>query len=416
MSFDAPATPVTFGKRGVRPAPEAVKTEPTPQFDVRRTAVDGPPTDLQRFLGGIPLLTFGMIVGLISIFALEQIFAFDVGPGAALSQESLVALGAVSYDLAFGQKEFWRVLLAPLLHASSSHLIGNCVAMAMVGFRLEPLIGRGWFALVFVASAFGGVVGSMIGNDPMMVTVGASGAITGLVAAGLVMSFDVRAEVEDGRKLRRRALFLLVPALLPLFLGVRGQVDYCAHLGGAIVGAAMASALIVTWDGDSFRPRWARAASKIALASLAASLLCCIFIAVHYTDEAAVAATVMSDSLAAQPIDNIEGQSTQLISRYPSDPRALLVRAVFLSKHNRGNEAEALLRQVMAARWPARPLAAPLVRERARAVLALVFLIERRRSEALDLANPICADRKQVQSRQMLIKAKLCPNSTEQPS
>ena len=137
--------------------------------------------------------------------------------------------------------------------------------MAMVGFLLEPLIGRGWLAVIFTASALGGIMGSMIGNDPASTTVGASGAITGLLAAGLVMSFHRRADAGDAGKMRKRAIFLLVPALLPLFLGVRDHVDYHAHLGGALVGGAIALALIVTWDGDFFvragrawrrEPRW----------------------------------------------------------------------------------------------------------------------------------------------------------------
>ena len=415
MNFDAQATPVTFGKRGARPAAAVAKTAPTPQPTAAPTVADTLPTGLQRFLGGIPLLTFGMIAGLMVIFALEQTFAFDVSPGGALSPESLTALGAASYELAFGQRELWRLFLAPLLHLSSAHLTGNCIAMAMVSFRLEPLIGRGWFALTFVASALGGVAGSMIGNDPAMITVGASGAITGLVAAGLVMSFHVRAEEEDGGKMRRRALFLLVPALLPLFLGVHGHVDYYAHLGGAIVGGAIASALIVTWDGEAFRPRGARQAAQIAFVGLGLSLLCCIFIARHYAEEAAVAATVMPDSLAAQPIDRLASQSAELMNRYPSDPRASAIRAVVLLKTNQTDKAEALLRQIMTMKWPARPFAEPQVHSYAQALLAAMLLYERRRPEALALAKPICSGSTETLSRPILMKAKLCPGSDAAP-
>jgi rhomboid protease GluP len=394
MNLDMQATPVTFGKRGARAAPATAKTAPTTRPDAAPTVADASPSDLQRFLGGIPLLTFGMIASLMLIFALEQAFAFDVGPGAALSHETLIAFGAASYQLAFGQKEFWRLLLAPLLHASSSHLVGNCVALAMVGFRLEPLIGRGWFALIFVASAIGGIAGSMIGNDPAITTVGASGAITGLVAAGLVMSFHVRADEEDGGKMRRRALFLLVPALLPLFLGVHDHVDYRAHLGGAIVGSAIASALIVTWDGESFRPRWAREAANIALACLGVSLLSCFFIARHYGDEAAVASTVMPDSLAAQPVDSLEDQSGKLMDRYPTDPRTLELRAFFLLKTHQPDKADALLRQAMTANWPARPFAEPQVHAHAQALLAAFLLYQRRPADARDLATRFAPTRR----------------------
>ena len=416
MNFDAQATAVTFGKRGARPAPAAAKTAPAIQPVAATAAADAPPTGLQRFLGGIPLLTFGMIACLMVIFALEQAFAFDVGPGGALSRESRIALGAVSYELAFGQHEFWRLFLAPLLHQSSAHLTGNCVAMAMVGFRLEPLIGRGWFALIFVASALGGVAASMIGNDPALTTVGASGAITGLVATGLVMGFHARAEEEDGGKMRRRALFLLVPALLPLFLGVHGHVDYYAHLGGAIVGGAIAAALIVTWDGESFRPRLAREAAQIAFVGLGISLLSCIFITRRYADEAAVASTIMPDSLATQPMDRLASQLAELTGRYPSDPRTMGIRAIVLLKTNQTESAESLLRQMMTVKWPARPFAEPQVHANAQAVLATLLLYERRRPEAFALAKPICGDPTEIASPQLLIKAKLCPGLAAAPS
>jgi len=350
----------------------------------------------------------GMIVGLASIFALEQKFAFDIGPGGALSLESLIALGGASFDRVVGHQEAWRLFLAPLLHASSAHLIGNCVAIAMVGFLLEPLIGRGWLALIFAASAFGGGVGSMINNDAASTTVGASGAITGLVAAGLVMSFHHRADADDARKMQKRAILLLVPALLPLFLGVRDHVDYQAHLGGALVGGAIALALIATWDGDSFRPRWARVAARTSMAGLAVSLISCLFVFSHYDDEAAVAQTIIPDSLVSQPVDSLTSQSSDLMGRYPADPRALLIRAAFFVKIEQYSQAEALLRRAMTMEWPARPVMETKVRKRAQAILAVVLLDEQRRPEALDIAEPICADKAQFESWPMLIRAKLC--------
>ena len=154
----------TFGQRGVRPA-QAQPRSASP-LSVARVVEpeDQTPSDVERLFAAIPLLTFGLVVGLALIFALEQRLAFDVGPGGALSQESAVALGAASRDNAIGSGQIWRLFLAPLLHGSWGHLIGNCVAMALVGFLLEPIVGRGWFGLIFAASALGGMAGSMIGN------------------------------------------------------------------------------------------------------------------------------------------------------------------------------------------------------------------------------------------------------------
>jgi rhomboid protease GluP len=123
----------------------------------------------------------------------------------------------------------------------------------------------------------------------------------------------------------------------------------------------------------------------------------------------------MPDSLAIQPIDRLLSRSVELMSRYPTDPRTSEIRALFLLKTNQTAEAETLLRRLMTAKWPARPFAEPQVRTHAQALLAAVLAYERRRPEALALANPICGDPSDVQSRQILIKAKLCADSAATP-
>src|SRR5262249_59599907 len=111
------------------------------------------------------------------------------------------------------------------------------VGRAFVGRRLEPMIGRGWFLLIFVVSAIGGVAGSLYGNPSFISSVGASGAITGLLGALFVMSFNPYADVDQQRKMRKTALRFGVPALLPLAWGASGGVDYFGHAGGALAGA-----------------------------------------------------------------------------------------------------------------------------------------------------------------------------------
>src|ERR1700677_2909731 len=106
MSMDMQVADVrTFGKRGVRLAPvqpRAPARSPVTRVSELENEI---PSDVQRLFGAIPLLTFGLVVGLALIFGLEQRLAFDVGPGASLSQESLVALGAASREHAIGASQ-----------------------------------------------------------------------------------------------------------------------------------------------------------------------------------------------------------------------------------------------------------------------------------------------------------------------
>src|ERR1700756_5591411 len=77
-----------------------------------------------KLIADIPYLTVGLILFLVLVFALERHFAFDIR-GGDLSVRSLIAFGAVSHDLVIGSGQWWRIALAPLLHASTSHIVGN---------------------------------------------------------------------------------------------------------------------------------------------------------------------------------------------------------------------------------------------------------------------------------------------------
>jgi rhomboid protease GluP len=405
----------TFGKRGAVAHAAAPALEAGPA-----AAVLEPPSErsqalrhLEEFypekdvLAMIPILTLVMIAFLLIVFGAERRLAFDIAPDGALSIESLLALGAMSYDLVIGSGEVWRVLLAPLLHASYSHFIGNAVAMFFVGIRLEPMIGRGWFAALFAASALGGVAGSLFGNPHDITTVGASGAITGLIGALFAVSFNPRAEPEERRSMLRTALFFGVPALLPLAFGASGHVDYFAHAGGALAGVVIGLGLNLTWHDGGLHLKFARRAAAAAMICLAGSALSCAFAAAHYSSYAAKAAILIPSSQLPEDLLADAKTSEGLLSRYPKDPRAHIVRALYLAdKGHSLSGAETELRAAMAlasAEARHRPL-----RDLSQAALAAVLKDAGRHSEARAMAAELCASKDQNGVRQALVKEKLC--------
>jgi membrane associated rhomboid family serine protease len=323
-----------------------------------------------------------------------------------MSHLSLIAFGATSRDLVVGSGQLWRIALAPILHASTSHIVGNSFALAFVGFRLEPMIGRGWFLLIFVVSALGGVAGSLYGNDPGIASLGASGAITGLLAALFVMSFNPYADVDQQRTMRRTALRFGVPALLPLAWGASGGVDYFCHAGGALAGGAVGMLICVVWSHDSVRPNFARVAGMIALAGFAGSLLATRFAATHYDAYAAEARQFIR--LAEIPKDMRAGAqgSADLLARYPKDPVAHVIRAVYFVEEHRLAEAEGELRDAM--RVAGKDAAGRAMRARAQAILAAVLMDQGRRAEARDLAAETCRASDSDPMKRIMVKAKLC--------
>jgi membrane associated rhomboid family serine protease len=222
----------------------------------------------------LPWLTFSLLGAATALFAVENLR--PARPPIAFLEPALttlVAMGGVARPLVCDQGEWWRVLTAPMLHASPAHLFFNGIALLLGGLVLERLLGRAWLFVVFVLGAVGGSVASLIINDPSVVSVGASGAIMGLLAAALVTSF--RQPEEDRVSIQMMLLRMLLPSLVPLATLRSGpHVDYAAHLGGAVTGVLVGLLLLRVWPRGDARPRFERAAIVLAAAGAALATFC----------------------------------------------------------------------------------------------------------------------------------------------
>ncbi|WP_246708692.1 MULTISPECIES: rhomboid family intramembrane serine protease [Bradyrhizobium] len=394
----------TFGRRGtVAPAPRA-----SFQPAAAPIAVEKPSSSEEtlfadnKLLADIPFLTLGLIFALLLIFALQRSLAVDIARDGDLDVRSLIAQGASGYDLVIGRGEWWRIGLAPLLHGSGWHLVSNCVALFIVGVRLESLIGRGWFALIFVASALAGEAGSLLGNGPGTVGVGASGAITGLIAALFVASFEPEADADQTISRLKTSLFFGVPALLPLAFGASGNVNYYAHAGGAVAGAALAvTPWLAFWSYDSLP----RSASMTLLAGSIGSLICAGFAAAHFSAYMADAAHYIRASEVPVKADEMVSRSLDLVTRYPKDARAHVYRAVFFLEKANLSAAETEARTAMA--LAASDVAGGPVRAGAQGLMAVLLWAQGRTSEAKAMAAEPCRA-KMPEVRRILQKSKLC--------
>ena len=398
----------TFGRRGVVASPPRAAFQPVAAPIAPAAVTDRDASDEEtlfrgnKLLADIPFVTISLIVVLLLIFALQRRLAIDVAPDGSLDVRSLIAYGASSYDLIVGRGEWWRIGLAPLLHGSEGHLIGNCVALFIVGVRLEALIGRGGFSLIFVASALAGTVGSLSGTAPGIVSVGASGAITGLIAALFVASFDPEADADQTMSRLKTSLFFGVPALLPLAFGASGNVDYFAHAGGALAGGALAvMPWLVFWSYDSLPRR----CSMTLLAGCAVCLVCAGFAAAHYSFYMADAQNYIRASELPANGSEITRRSLDLVTRYPKDPRSHLFRAIYFMDKGSFASAETAARAAIS--LSASDVAGGPVRSGASALMALALYAQGRDKEAKALAAESC--RAQLgDMRRILKKTKLC--------
>jgi rhomboid protease GluP len=186
--------------------------------------------DFERRMGRFPPLT-AAILGLLVL-----IFAFELRVGAFESREAIVAMGALARErVAAG--EYWRLLTAPWLHGSVDHLVGNGIALYILGMVCEAAFGRTQLVVLYVLSGLAGSLLSVVMSAGP--SVGASGAIFGLQGAAIVLFrfHRDRLLVRD----RRVGFVLIIWALYTIAGGIMEPlIDNGAHIGGALGGALIA--------------------------------------------------------------------------------------------------------------------------------------------------------------------------------
>jgi len=342
----------------------------------------------------VPYATVGIIAALALLFVSEIVFG--VG-GSALTPniKTLVAMGGLSRALAIEDGEFFRVFTAPLLHGSVIHLGLNAVALVMGGMVLEALLGRAWLCALFVVGALGGAAGSLLSNAPAVVSVGASGAIMGLLGAALVVSFRIP-EGAERTSIQMGMGRMLIPSLIPLATHRTGNaIDYGAHIGGAIAGALAAFALFKSWKPAEAAPPGRKLALALATAGAIAAVVSFGFVKKGYAETTEVLADVSllipNDQL---PHDKEQWNSRldDLVSKYPRDPRVQINLALHLLDKNDRSGAEAALRKAIAEDKLVKRMFAPTTRIDvvARALLADILIADGRRQQALEIAAPVC--------------------------
>lgn len=193
-------------------------------------------------VGEEPVLTY-ILIGINVAVALGGFLSGANATGGGVGGSSLIADGAVS-RFAIDQGEYWRLLTSGFLHSGFFHLLFNMFALYILGGMLEPAIGRLKFGIVYFVSLFAGAFGALL-LTPDASTVGASGAIFGLMGAAVIVMRDRGINpMESGIGLWI-GLNLLITFTIP-------GISIGGHIGGLIGGAIVA--VIFTEVASRLRP------------------------------------------------------------------------------------------------------------------------------------------------------------------
>ncbi len=350
-----------------------------------------------------PTLTYGLL-GLIAVVFLGELYASG---GASPTVPVLVSVGGLMRTLVVGEGQWWRLGTAPLLHGGWLHLLMNAISLWMVGNILEPLVGRRWYAALFVLGALGGSLLGLLLNAPNVVSVGASGAIMALFAAALTLTWKLPEGTHRGQ-LQGGLLRVLVPSLLPIATVRTGDhIDYAAHFGGALMGLALGLGLLALWPRREPLPRGSRVASGVALVGLCVALL---GLSQGVRGALAAGAIIPASELpAGARYSDLMARADDLATRYPRDPRARFVRAIQRNARGDTRGAEADLRaglaegDILRTHFPDRRLEVAL-----RSTLAEMLQERGEAAEARRVVAPVCGVRIDGQFPPQLILSGLC--------
>ena len=151
-------------------------------------------------------------------------------PGGALfSQWALQGASVANGD-------WWRLVGAMFLHGSIFHLLFNMLALYWLGTIIEQALGTPRFLLVYFVSGLAGSSGALWFSAPFAVTVGASGAIFGLIGALLILEY-----LATGSLMGQAMVLILVN--LALTFAVPG-ISIGGHIGGLAGGIVATYALM----------------------------------------------------------------------------------------------------------------------------------------------------------------------------
>jgi membrane associated rhomboid family serine protease len=147
-----------------------------------------------------------------------------------------------AYDRGLGEivgladGEWYRLFTSMFVHEQPAHIAFNMLALWFLGRIVEPALGRGRFLALYLVSGLGADAFVYVLEYQGQGTIGASGAIFGLLGAFVVLARRTRTDMRP---------ILAIIALNVLFnLARPSDISWEAHLGGMVTGLLLAIGLV----------------------------------------------------------------------------------------------------------------------------------------------------------------------------
>ncbi len=213
-----------------------------PECASQRTRVvrnpTGTPGQFSAFPATVALIAINVVVYLIEIAG---------GSGGINNPSGKVVFNFGLYGPFVAEGDWYRLLTSGFLHASLIHIGFNMFLLYFIGRILEPALGTLRFTVLYFAALLAGSLGVMV-LDPNALTLGASGAIFGILGATFVLARGRGMDAIAGE-----IGFLIVINLI--FSFTAANVSIGAHLGGLVAGVICGGAIVLGERGRFGRNR-----------------------------------------------------------------------------------------------------------------------------------------------------------------
>ena len=151
----------------------------------------------------------------------------------------MIECGAAYPPLILENGEIYRLFTCMFLHFGISHLANNMLVLFVLGQRLEPVVGKIKFILIYLLGGLGGNVISLLADvkkNEYAISAGASGAVFAVMGAMIYVVIWSHGQLQD---ISTRQI--LIMAAFSLYFGFTSTgVDNAAHVGGMIMGFLLA--------------------------------------------------------------------------------------------------------------------------------------------------------------------------------
>lgn len=231
------------------------RAQPPDEGTVARTPEAVPPyRPVQRVRLTLPLHRPRAVYALLAINVIMFGITLLLASRLASNGAALYILGAKE-NQAIDSGQWWRLLTPMVLHGNLTHLLFNSWALYSLGMEAERMFGTARFLAVYLLAGLAGSIASYMFN-PAALSVGASGAIFGLLGALAAFSFSARSLIGwEASKMQLGQMATLVVINLAFGLAVP-NIDNSAHIGGLLVGGLAGLGLAPRYGVDrrSFTP------------------------------------------------------------------------------------------------------------------------------------------------------------------